>query len=332
VAENPWFPYFPADYLADTSNLSVTEHGAYHLLMLEAYRQGGFVQCERSANALISHRLAHRVCRCESDADRDAVDVVLPRFFELRADRYYHRRVEKELVKRAEKSKKAARSASIRQEQIRSANAVRSDVRSQCYQQSQPQLESEGLGTTNKPLSDITHTQGTSVSKGTENWTHQNSENACAGGTNSGSGSMPPSAPPGRPDWIQEADLKPFLEAYCRAWGKPLRWETKYWDPAEKLLKVHEATPERVEAAARVYFAGLSGGIVPRFENFCREFGRYDALAQSPDPPATNGNGNGNGQRRDESKGDAMVRRNFEALATVLTSIDKRASQKPEDA
>ena len=128
MAEHPWFSFYPADYLADTSDLSPVEHGVYLLLMLEAYQRGGFVRCERIENASVSHRLPHRVCRCEGAADKAAVDMVLARYFVLEDDRYIHRRVEKEIAKRAEKSVKASESARQRWD----ANALRTDMRTPC--------------------------------------------------------------------------------------------------------------------------------------------------------------------------------------------------------
>lgn len=31
----PWLPFYPADYLADTRDLDVAEHGAYVLLLIQ---------------------------------------------------------------------------------------------------------------------------------------------------------------------------------------------------------------------------------------------------------------------------------------------------------
>ena len=39
--KRPWFPFWPRDYLADTQHLSTAEHGAYCLLILHYWQQGG---------------------------------------------------------------------------------------------------------------------------------------------------------------------------------------------------------------------------------------------------------------------------------------------------
>ena len=133
MADNPWVPFYFADYLADTGTLSLAEHGAYLLLLAEAYRRGGKLECKSNANASVLHRL----CRCNDDADKAAVDAVLSQFFQRTASGFSHKRVQKVLARREEISEKRASAAARRWD----ANA--SVLHMQPQPQLQPQLQVE---------------------------------------------------------------------------------------------------------------------------------------------------------------------------------------------
>lgn len=111
MAENPWVPFYFADYLADTARLSLAEHGAYILLLAEAYRHGGRLPCKRIVRASPEHASLHRVCRATSAEDVDAVDAVLAAFFVFDGTSYLHPRVKKEVAKLANRSRKASQAA-----------------------------------------------------------------------------------------------------------------------------------------------------------------------------------------------------------------------------
>lgn len=89
---NIWYAHYPGDYGRDTAHLSLVQHGAYRLLLDHYYS---------TANPLPSDVTAlHRICRAFAQTERDAVDVVLAEFFELRADGYHNARADVELARR----------------------------------------------------------------------------------------------------------------------------------------------------------------------------------------------------------------------------------------
>lgn len=119
MAEFPWYPKFPAEYLGDTKGrLGLAEHGAYTLLMDHAYLNNGLIECDFDAiayaNAFGAHTQVYRLVGCETDLDRWAVDTVLKKFWYRCEGGYRQKRIESELAKRAEKGKKARESAEIR--------------------------------------------------------------------------------------------------------------------------------------------------------------------------------------------------------------------------
>lgn len=79
-----YFEFHPADYLLDTGELDLQQHGAYTVLMFRYYWDGELLK---------SH--VYRDCRI--DSDRKAVDFVLSRFFHADGERYIHNRIEREL-------------------------------------------------------------------------------------------------------------------------------------------------------------------------------------------------------------------------------------------
>lgn len=87
----PWYPFYWRDYAGDTAHLTMVQHGAYLLLMQHYYLKGAALP----ANA----ELLHRVCRCTTDTERDAVLAVLGEFFVLVDGAYHHARIDAELEK-----------------------------------------------------------------------------------------------------------------------------------------------------------------------------------------------------------------------------------------
>lgn len=98
---SPWMPFYVADYLADTRRLSMAEHGAYCLLIMEYWRNGGLPDDER--------KLA-RIVGATAEEWADVRDNVA----ELFQDGWRHKRIDAELAKSRDKSEAASASAKKR--------------------------------------------------------------------------------------------------------------------------------------------------------------------------------------------------------------------------
>lgn len=87
---NYWYARHFDAYAEKTAHLSLAEHGAYTLLLDHYYKTRG---------KLIANAMAiARVCRCQDDSERAAVQSVLDQFFVLGEDGMYHNdRADKEM-------------------------------------------------------------------------------------------------------------------------------------------------------------------------------------------------------------------------------------------
>jgi uncharacterized protein YdaU (DUF1376 family) len=100
---NHWFPFFWNDYLNDTLQLTMLQHGAYFGCLLACYRSGVGLPSDLST--------IFRIVGAFTTDEQTAVGFVLEKFFKKRDDNsYFHSRVDCELKKIAEKraSAKAA--------------------------------------------------------------------------------------------------------------------------------------------------------------------------------------------------------------------------------
>lgn len=98
-----YFSFHPADYLLDTTDLTLSQHGAYLMLMLRYYWQGGLARDD-----------IYRACR--TDQDRADVDLVIARYFHVDGDAITHNRIDRELEKIArfvEHQSKAGKASGI---------------------------------------------------------------------------------------------------------------------------------------------------------------------------------------------------------------------------
>jgi uncharacterized protein YdaU (DUF1376 family) len=137
-----WMPLYVADYLADTGHLSAAEHGAYLLLIMHYWQNGGLPNEDR--------RLA-RIARMSPDEWADSREVL----FDLFDDGWSHHRIEAELKAAQEISEKAKEKAGKRWGKSRSnaeadAAAMPEHVPETCQSQSQspttPEPKGSGVG------------------------------------------------------------------------------------------------------------------------------------------------------------------------------------------
>lgn len=120
-------PLYIADYLADTRRLTMAEHGAYMLLIMEYWRNGGLPNDER--------RLARIVGATEEEWS--AVRDNIAEFF---TDGWRHKRIDDELAKAGEVSERRAAAANKRWSCKSNANADASAYAKPMRSQSQSQI------------------------------------------------------------------------------------------------------------------------------------------------------------------------------------------------
>lgn len=85
-----WMPLCPADYLKDTRHLSTVEHGAYLLLLMTAWNDGGKLPGDAT-------RLA-RIAGLDADQWAEVGPVVMA-FFQTKGGAFEHGRVTRELAR-----------------------------------------------------------------------------------------------------------------------------------------------------------------------------------------------------------------------------------------
>lgn len=68
-----FYKHYVGDYSRDTGDLSISEHGAYRLMLDHFYGTGRPLPSDRKA--------LYRLLRAEKDTDRKAIDAVSVRFF-----------------------------------------------------------------------------------------------------------------------------------------------------------------------------------------------------------------------------------------------------------
>ena len=110
------FPFHIGDYLRDTRGLSLAEHGAYLMLMLEYYAKGGPLPAEP--------KTLYRICGARTARERQAVDQVLAQFFTNGDGLVRNPRCDLELDGYRERRRKSQDSANVRWDKSRKDNGT----------------------------------------------------------------------------------------------------------------------------------------------------------------------------------------------------------------
>lgn len=125
MSNNLYMPLYIGDYLTDAAHLTVSEHGAYLLLIMNYWQRGEALPADDRKLAGIAKMTRDQWADCR-DLIRD--------FFEERDGFLHHGRIDTELQRAKEKSAKARESASARHASVkperceRNANAERTQV------------------------------------------------------------------------------------------------------------------------------------------------------------------------------------------------------------
>lgn len=109
---NIWMALYPKDWLGDTQDLTTQQHGAYFLLSIAYFIQGGPPRDSDDELARIA-KLSRRAWLRERER--------ISRFFDIRDGFWFHKRIERELARASELSDRARQKAEKRWEGKREA-------------------------------------------------------------------------------------------------------------------------------------------------------------------------------------------------------------------
>ncbi|GAB3255067.1 YdaU family protein [Chitinimonas naiadis] len=139
-----WYPFFVADYARDTAQLSMLEDGAFRRLLDHYYLTGSPLPVEPVQ--------LHRICRAVLADEQAAVNTVVAQFFTLTERGLVHERVEAELRKNSEISKKRSTAAHKRHGKVVAADPALPEVTSSALQVQLPVHTQSQSQTTNSSL------------------------------------------------------------------------------------------------------------------------------------------------------------------------------------
>lgn len=100
MPKDPYYCFFTGDYSGDTQGLSLTEHGAYRLL-LDVYYSQEFLADDMAE--------VYRICRAFEPFERAAADKVISRYFMRSDGRLLNKRAERELAFRRKQAENSAK-------------------------------------------------------------------------------------------------------------------------------------------------------------------------------------------------------------------------------
>jgi uncharacterized protein YdaU (DUF1376 family) len=129
----PWYPWYPGDYMRDTTHLTFVDDAALRRLMDAAFL-GTALPDPRNADPAIAAANAEvllRVCRAFADSERAAVLKMAIEFFDSRDGFLFHHRADEHIAKsrstsamRAEAGRRGAAAANAKKSAIAPASAA----------------------------------------------------------------------------------------------------------------------------------------------------------------------------------------------------------------
>ena len=128
----PYMPLFIGDYLADTTHLTRSEHGAYLLLLMAMWRAGGKLPNDPARLARIA---------LASPSEWDELQPVMMTFFKRRGGHITHERLAREFTKYVAKSDALSRAGKRGAQEKRNKN--NGNATSQASPQEQPGLSNQ---------------------------------------------------------------------------------------------------------------------------------------------------------------------------------------------
>lgn len=139
----PWMPLYVADYLADTRRLSTLEHGAYLLLIMDYWRNGGLPADDRDLARI-------------AGLSAKAWSAMRAKIAALFQDGWRHKRIDAEMAKAVAKSStaKAAVDERWRRERERNANEQSDAHTNVLLSQSESQPEKENASRSSSDAED----------------------------------------------------------------------------------------------------------------------------------------------------------------------------------
>lgn len=137
MAEFPYMPFWTDAYLADTQHLTAEEHGAYLLLLMQAWRSP---DCSLADD----DDMLVRYSKLPAARWKKAKPIIMAFWtIDPATGRWVQKRLLKERQKTVEKSEKAKKSASRRWEKASKddANAYANAMHRRCYPEPEPEYE-----------------------------------------------------------------------------------------------------------------------------------------------------------------------------------------------
>jgi uncharacterized protein YdaU (DUF1376 family) len=127
MAKKHYQPFFWGDYLKDTGQLTLTEHGAYLRLIGEYWNTGIPITDDK--------KRIYRAVGAVTAEEQEAINLVLEKYFTLQDGAWKHKRIEADLIEHAIQVQRAADKAKAAADARWNASSNASSIKSECIEQ-----------------------------------------------------------------------------------------------------------------------------------------------------------------------------------------------------